>query len=134
MGVISKEALERIKEVSAKHRKEIQDFMPIINAELKSLSETQFIQKVCKGIGHEREDVKEGKTLYQCAYYNRRYFDKLNSGKRELIKLACDEPLIEVEVKGLAKFAFRCPNAGTRLCRMTDFKFSSNFEEKVKEF
>lgn len=134
MGLISKEALERIKEVSAKHRKEIQDFMPMINAELKSLNEIQFIQKVCKGIVHEREDVKEGDTLFQCAHSNRRYFDRLNSGKEHLIELTGDEPLIEVEVKGLARFAFRCPNAGTHLCRMTNFKFSSNFEEKVEKF
>jgi hypothetical protein len=133
MGLITEEQLRRIKEIAEQRAREIREFTPLVNFELKSFSEIQFIQKVCKG-EFDFINAKEGDFMFRCSISNRRYFDRLNSGKEHLIELTGDEPLIEVEVKGLARFAFRCPNAGTNPCRMADFKFSSNFEEKVKEF
>ena len=124
MGVISKEELERINEVIERRIREIREFTPLVNFELKSLNEIQFIQKVCKG-EFDFVSAKEGEYMFRCSLSNKRYFHRLNSGKKELLDYTKEIPLIEVEIAGLARFAVPCPYAGSRICLLKHFTYET---------
>lgn len=134
MGVITDEQLRRIKEIAEQRAREIREFTPLVNFELKSLNEIQFIQKVCKG-EFDFLNAKEGDFMFRCSVSNKRYFHRLNSGQIKLLNYTKEVPLIEVEVVGLARFAVPCPCAGKNMCRLKDFRYSSkSYEEKTDDF
>lgn len=127
MGVISKEELDRIKEVIEQRIREIREFTLLVNFELKSLNEIQFIKKVCKG-EFDFLNAKEGDYLFRCSISNKWYFHRLNSGQIKLLNYTKEIPLIEVEVAGLARFAVPCPYAGNRICLLKDFTYEMRKE------
>ena len=135
MGIITKEELEMINEVIEKRIREIKDFTPLINFELKSLNEIQFIKKVCKG-EFDFLNAKEGDYLFRCSISNKRYFHRLNSGQTELLNNTKEVPLIEVEIAGLARFAVPCPYTGNRICLLKDFTYETRkdaFRGEIKD-
>lgn len=135
MGLITEEQLQTIKEIAEQRIREIREFTPLVNFELKSLNEIQFIQKVCKG-EFDFINAKEGEYMFRCSYGNKRYFHRLNSGKKELLDYTKEVPLIEVEVAGLARFAVPCPHAESHICLLKGFAYTTKkdaFQGAVKD-
>ena len=129
MGIITERELEERIEVIQKIQKEIRQFTPIVKADLKHHSEAEFIKKVCNNIIEYRvSKAKEGDFLYQCSYFNRKYFDAKNS-KGRILK---EKPGIDVNVAGLAKFVVDCPHAGEFMCKLRDFVLNSSREKDIK--
>lgn len=133
MGLITEEQLRTTKDIAEKRIREIRGFTSLVNFELKSLNEIQFIQKVCKG-EFDFINAKEGEYMFRCSVSNKRYFHRLNSG--ELLDYTKEVPLIEVEIAGIARFAVPCPYAGNRICLLRNFSYTTKkeaFQGAVKD-
>ena len=128
--IITKEALSKHLEAIAKIQEEIRKFTPIVSEELKSLSDSDYISKVCNNsIDYKIRSASEGDFLFQCSNSNKRYFDRINRLKipSELIE---EKPGVEVNVAGLSKFMIDCPREGEFLCKLRYFTFGqNNFKE-----
>jgi hypothetical protein len=125
------QAVENIKKIQT----EIRQFIPIVKEELRNLSDSDFIFKVCNGrINEEIRAAKEGDRLFECSFHNKRYFDSINQEKNQEKKKenreSVDKPGINVNVAGLSKFIIDCPHAGEFLCKLRYFKFESKKEEE----
>ena len=128
--IITKEELNKHLEAIRKIQEEIRQFTPIVLGELKSLSDTEYMSKVCNNsIDYQIREDYEGDFLFQCSNSNRRYFDRINRLKipSELIE---EKPGVDVNVAGLSKFMIDCPHAGEFLCKLRDYTFGqNNFKE-----
>ena len=126
MGVITKEELERATQEIQRIQQEIRQFSPIVKADLENLDKAEYFSRVCNNhIEYRIKQAKEGDFLYQCAFYNRKYFNAKNHGR--ILK---ESPGIDVNVAGLAKFVVDCPHAGEFMCKLRDFIFK---QDKDKE-
>jgi len=124
--IITKEGFLKVTEAIKKIQEEIRKFTPVIKEELKSLSDSDYIAKVCNNhIDYEIRNAKEGDFLFQCSFHNKRYFDRINRLKipSELIE---DKAGVDVNVAGLSKFIMDCPREGEFLCKLRYFTFDSN--------
>jgi len=127
MGVITKEELERATQEIQKIQQEIRQFSPIVKADLEHFPEAEYLQKVCNNhIEYKIRQAKEGDFLYQCSFYNRKYFDAKNHGR-----ILREKPGIDVNVAGLAKFVVDCPHAGEFMCKLRDFKFEVHKDKET---
>ena len=126
MGVITKEELERATHAIQRIQQEIRQFSPIVKADLENLNEIEYFSRVCNNhIEYKIKQAKEGDFLYQCSFYNWKYFNAKNHGR-----ILREKPCIDVNVAGLAKFVVDCPHAGNFMCKLRDFKFE---QDKGKE-
>ena len=130
---------EFIKTIEAikKIQEEIRKFTPIVSEELKSLSDSDYIAKVCNNsIDYKIRNAKEGDFLFQCCHlYNKRYFDRINRLKIPA-GLIEEKAGVEVNVAGLSKFITDCPREGEFLCKLRDYTepvSSEDHKEKVKD-
>jgi hypothetical protein len=136
--LITKEELSKNLEVIKKIQEEIRKFTPIVKEELKSLSDSDYMSKVCNSsIDYKIRTAKEGDFLFQCCYlYNKRYFDRINRQKIPA-GLIEEKAGVEINIAGLSKFITDCPHAGEFLCKLryfTDSAFSQeDYKEKVKD-
>jgi len=134
--IITKEALNKHLEAIAKIQEEIRKFTPIVSEELKSLSDSDYISKVCNNsIDYKIRDAKEGDFLFQCSNSNKRYFDRINRLKMEA-RLQEEKPGVDVNVAGLSKFITDCPREGEFLCKLRYFiepVQGEDHKEKVKD-
>ena len=133
--IITKDELNKHLETIAKIQEEIRKFTPIVSEELKSLSDTDYISKVCNNpINYKIRTAKEGDFLFQCSLlHNKKYFDKINRLKMEA-RLQKEKPGVDVNVAGLSKFMIDCPREGEFLCKLRYFTFDqNNFKEEVKD-
>ena len=127
MGVITKEELERATQEIQRIQQEIRQFSPIVKADLENLDKAEYFSRVCNNhIEYKIKQAKEGDFLYQCALYNRKYFDAKNHGR-----ILREKPGIDVNVAGLAKFVVDCSHAGEFMCKLRDFTFKQKDEEKI---
>ena len=127
MGVITKEELERATQEIQKIQKEIRQFTPIVKADLENLNEAEYFSRVCNShIEYKIRQAKEGDFLYQCAFYNWKYFNAKNHGE-----ILGEKPGIDVNVAGLAKFVVDCPHAGEFMCKLRDFKFEVHKDKET---
>jgi hypothetical protein len=123
--IITKDELSKHLEAIRKIQEEIRQFTPIVLEELKSLSDSEYMSKVCNSsIDYEIREAYEGDFLFQCSNSNKRYFDRINRKKKfeetkefekaeELQRLLEDDkPGVDVNVAGLSKFMIDCPHAG----------------------
>ena len=135
--IMTREGLNKHLEAIAKTQEEIRKFTPIVSEELKSLSDSDYIAKVCNNsIDYKIRTAKEGDFLFQCSYlHNKRYFDRINRLKipSELIE---DKAGVDVNVAGISKFIIDCPRAGEFLCKLRYFtdpaQSGEDYKEKVK--
>jgi len=141
--IITKDELSKHLEAIRKIKEEIRQFTPIVLEELKSLSDTDYMSKVCNNsIDYKIRNASEGDFLFQCSNSNKRYFDRINRKKKfeetkEFKKaeglqrlLEDDKPGVDVNVAGLGKFMIDCPHAGEFLCKLRDYAFGqNNFKE-----
>ena len=125
--IITKEALSKHLEAIRKIQEEIRKFTPIVREELKSLSDSDYMSKVCNNhIDYQIREAYEGDFLFQCCHlYNKRYFDRINRLKMEA-RLQEEKAGIEVNVAGLSKFIMDCPREGEFLCKLRYFTFDSD--------
>ena len=124
--IITKEELNKHLEAIRKIQEEIRKFTPIVSEELKSLSDSDYMSKVCNNhIDYQIRNAKEGDFLFQCSFHNKKYFDKVNRLKipKELIE---EKAGVEVNVAGLSKFIMDCPREGEFLCKLRYFTFDQN--------
>jgi hypothetical protein len=135
--IVTKEGFLKVTEAIAKIQEEIRKFTPVISEELKSLSDSDYIAKVCNNsIDYKIRTAKEGDFIFQCSYHNKKYFDRINRLKipSELIE---DKAGVEVNVAGLSKFIIDCPRAGKFLCKLRYFtdpaQSGEDYKEKVKD-
>ena len=127
MGVITKEELEQATQEIQRIQQEIRQFTPIVKMDLEHQGEAEYLQKVCNNhIEYKIRQAKEGDFLYQCSFYNWKYFDVKNK-KGKILK---QNPCVDVNVAGLAKFVVDCPHAGNFMCKLRDFVFK---QDKDKE-
>jgi len=148
--IITKEGFLKVTEAIAKIQEEIRKFTPVISEELKSLSDSDYMSKVCNNsIDYKIRNAKEGDFLFQCSFHNKRYFDRINRKKKfleskefkkteELERLleSEDKAGVDVNVAGLSKFIIDCPHAGEFLCKLryyTEPVPSEDHKEKVKD-
>jgi len=143
---------EFIKTIEAikKIQEEIRKFTPVISEELKSLSDSDYMSKVCNNsIESKIRDAKEGDFLFQCSFHNKKYFDRVNRKKKleeakefkkaeELERLldSVDKAGVDVNVAGLSKFIIDCPHAGEFLCKLRYYiepVQGEDHKEKVKD-
>ena len=128
MSLITKEELERATQEIQKIQKEIRQFSPIVKADLENLDKAEYFSKVCNNhIEYRIRQAKEGDFLYQCSFYNWKYFDVKN--KRG--KILKQNPCVDVNVAGLAKFVVDCPHAGEFMCKLRDFKFEVHKDKET---
>jgi hypothetical protein len=141
--IITKDELSKHLEAIRKIQEEIRQFTPIVLGELKSLSDNEYMSKVCNSyIDYQIREAYEGDFLFQCSNSNKRYFDSINRKKKfeetkefkkaeELQRLLEeDKPGVDVNVAGLSKFMIDCPHAGEFLCKLRDYTFNqNNFKE-----
>ena len=126
MSLITKEELERATQEIQKIQKEIRQFSPIVRADLENLDKAEYFSRVCNNhIEYRIKQAKEGDFLYQCSFYNRKYFNAKNHGR-----ILRENPCVDVNVAGLAKFVVDCPHAGEFMCKLRDFIFK---QDKDKE-
>jgi hypothetical protein len=148
--IVTREGLNKHLEAIRKIQEEIRKFTPVIKEELKSLSDSDYISKVCNNhIDYEIRNAKEGDFLFQCSFHNKRYFDRINRLKKfleskefkkaeELERLldSVDKAGVDVNVAGLSKFITDCPRAGEFLCKLRYFtdpaRSGEDYKEKVK--
>ena len=124
--IITKDELNKHLETIAKIQEEIRKFTPIVSEELKSLSDSDYMSKVCNNhIDYQIRNAKEGDFLFQCSNSNKRYFDRINRLKipSELIE---EKPGVDVNVAGLSKFIMDCPREGEFLCKLRYYTFDQN--------
>ena len=129
--IITKEELNKHLEAIRKIQEEIRKFTPVISEELKSLSDSDYMSKVCNNsIDYKIRDAKEGDFLFQCSLlHNKKYFDRINRLKMEA-RLQEEKPGVDVNVAGLSKFMIDCPREGEFLCKLRYFTFGqNNFKE-----
>jgi hypothetical protein len=148
--IVTKGDFLRAVEAIAKIQEEIRKFTPVIKEELKSLSDSDYMSKVCNNhIDYEIRNAKEGDFLFQCSFHNKRYFDRINRLKKflelkefkkaeELERLldSVDKAGVDVNVAGLSKFITDCPRAGEFLCKLryyTEPVQGEDHKEKVKD-
>jgi len=148
--IITEEGLNKHLEVIRKIQEEIRKFTPIVSEELKSLSDSEYMSKVCNNhIDYQIRNAKEGDFLFQCSFHNKRYFDMVNRKKKleeakefkkaeQLQRLldSVDKAGVDVNVAGLSKFITDCPHAGEFLCKLRDYTEPVQGEahkEKVKD-
>jgi hypothetical protein len=149
--IVTKGDFLRAVEAIAKIQEEIRKFTPVIKEELRSLSGSDYMSKVCNNyIETKITTAKEGDFLFQCCYFhNKKYFDMINRKKKfleskefkkaeELERLleSEDKAGVEVNVAGLSKFITDCPHAGEFLCKLryyTEPVPSEDHKEKVKD-
>jgi len=83
--IITEEGLNKHLEAIRKIQEEIRKFTPVISEELKSLSDSDYMSKVCNdSIDYKIRDAKEGDFLFQCSFHKKRYFDRINRLKKFL--------------------------------------------------
>ena len=135
--IMTGEELNKHLEAITKIQKEIRQFTPVVKEELKSLSDSDYMSRVCNNsIDYKIRTAKEGDFLFQCCHlYNKRYFDRINRQKipAELIE---EKAGVEVNVAGLSKFITDCSYAGEFLCKLryyTEPVPSEDHKEKVKD-
>ena len=148
--IITKDELNKHLETIAKIQEEIRKFTPIVSEELKSLSDTDYMSKVCNNhIDYQIRNAKEGDFLFQCSFHNKKYFDRINRLKKfleskefkkaeELERLldSVDKAGVDVNVAGLSKFITDCPREGEFLCKLRDYTEpvqGEDHKEKVKD-
>jgi hypothetical protein len=142
--IMTKEALSKHLEAIRKIQEEIRQFTPIVREELKNLSDTDYMSKVCNNsIDYKIRNASEGDFLFQCSNSNRRYFDRVNRKKKfeeakefekaeqlAMLLESVDKPGVYVNVAGLSKFIMDCPREGEFLCKLRDYTFGqNNFKE-----
>ena len=125
--IITKEEFSKHLEAIAKIQEEIRKFTPIVSEELKSLSDSDYISKVCNNsIDYKIRSASEGDFLFQCSLlHNKKYFDKVNRLKIPP-RLIEDKAGVDVNVAGLSKFMIDCPREGEFLCKLRYFTFDSD--------
>ena len=148
--IITEEGLNKHLEAIRKIQEEIRKFTPVISEELKSLSDSEYMSKVCNShIDYKIRTAKEGDFLFQCSFHNKRYFDRINRLKKfleskefkkaeELERLleSVDKAGVDVNVAGLSKFITDCPREGEFLCKLRDYTEpvqGEDHKEKVKD-
>ena len=160
--IITEEGLNKHLEAIRKIQEEIRKFTPIVSEELKSLSDSDYMTKVCNNsIDYKIRDAKEGDFLFQCSNSNKRYFDRANRKKKleeakelNLMKKSTgykglkkaeqlerllepeDKAGVDVNVAGLSKFITDCPREGEFLCKLRDYTEpvqGEDHKEKVKD-
>ena len=148
--IVTKGEFIKTIEAIAKIQEEIRKFTPVISEELKSLSDSDYMSKVCNdSIDYKIRDAKEGDFLFQCSFHNKRYFDRINRLKKfleskefkkaeELERLleSVDKAGVDVNVAGLSKFIMDCPREGEFLCKLRDYielVQGEDHKEKVKD-
>ena len=160
--IVTKGEFIKTIEAIAKIQEEIRKFTPVISEELKSLSDSDYMSKVCNdSIDYKIRDAKEGDFLFQCSFHNKRYFDRINLLKKsadyngvnrkkkfleskefkkaeELERLldSVDKAGVDVNVAGLSKFITDCPREGEFLCKLRDYTEpvqGEDHKEKVKD-
>ena len=148
--IITEEGLNKHLEAIRKIQEEIRKFTPIVSEELKSLSDSEYMSKVCNNsIDFKIRTAKEGDFLFQCSFHNKKYFDRINRKKKfleskefkkaeELERLleSEDKAGVDVNVAGLSKFIIDCPHAGKFLCKLRDYTEpvqGEDHKEKVKD-
>jgi hypothetical protein len=148
--IVTREGLNKHLEAIRKIQEEIRKFTPIVSEELKSLSDSDYMTKVCNNhIDYEIRNAKEGDFLFQCSFHNKRYFDRINRKKKfeeakefkkaeQLQRLleSEDKAGVDVNVAGLSKFIMDCPHAGEFLCKLRDYTEpvqGEDHKEKVKD-
>ena len=133
--ILTKEELDKHLEVISKIQKEIRQFIPIVEEELKNLSDSDYMSKVCHNyIEYKVRSAKEGDFLFQCNYFhNQKYFDRVNRQKELPLEFTEDKAEVEVNVAGLSKFAINCPRAGNFLCKLRYFKYEQeDYKKEIK--
>ena len=125
--IITKEELNKHLEAIRKIQEEIRKFTPIVSEELKSLSDSDYMSKVCNNsIDYKIRSASEGDFLFQCSLlHNKKYFDRINRLKMEA-RLQEEKPGVDVNVAGLSKFIMDCPREGEFLCKLRYFTFDSD--------
>jgi hypothetical protein len=148
--IITEEGLNKHLKAIRKIQEEIRKFTPVISEELKSLSDSDYMSKVCNNhIDYKIRTAKEGDFLFQCSFHNKKYFDRVNRKKKleeakefkkaeELAMLldSVDKAGVDVNVAGLSKFITDCPREGEFLCKLRDYTEPVQGEahkEKVKD-
>jgi hypothetical protein len=160
--IMTREGLNKHLEAIRKIQEEIRKFTPVVSEELKSLSDSEYMSKVCNNsIDYKIRTAKEGDFLFQCSFHNKRYFDMVNRKKKleeakelnlmkkstgykglkkaeELERLldSVDKAGVDVNVAGLSKFIMDCPREGEFLCKLRDYTEPVQGEahkEKVKD-
>jgi len=134
--IMTREGLNKHLEAIAKIQEEIRKFTPIVSEELKSLSDSEYMSKVCNNlIDYKITTAKEGDFLFQCSFHNKRYFDRINRQKKPA-GLIDDKAGVDVNVAGISKFIIDCPRAGEFLCKLRYFtdpaQSGEDYKEKVK--
>ena len=83
--IITKEGFLKVTEAIKKIQEEIRKFTPVISEELKSLSDSDYMSRVCNNsIDYKIRTALQGDFLFQCCHlYNKRYFDRINRLKME---------------------------------------------------
>jgi hypothetical protein len=146
--IVTKGEFIKTIETIKKIQEEIRKFTPIVSEELKSLSDSDYIAKVCNNsIETKITTAKEGDFLFQCSFHNKRYFDRINLLKRSADykglnrqKIPAgfieDKAGVDVNVAGISKFITDCPRAGEFLCKLRYFtdpaRSGEDYKEKVK--
>ena len=125
--IITKEELNKHLEAIRKIQEEIRKFTPIVSEELKSLSDSDYMSKVCNNhIDYQIRNAYEGDFLFQCSLlHNKKYFDRINRLKMEA-RLQEEKPGVDVNVAGLSKFIMDCPREGEFLCKLRYYTFDQN--------
>ena len=160
--IITREGLNKHLEAIRKIQEEIRKFTPIVSEELKSLSDSEYMSKVCNNsIDYKIRTAKEGDFLFQCSFHNKKYFDRINRKKKleeakelnlmkkstgykglkkaeQLQRLldSVDKAGVDVNVAGLSKFITDCPREVEFLCKLRDYTEPIQGEahkEKVKD-
>jgi len=128
---ITRESFMSTMEIIKHITDEIRELKPKAEAILKSMSEREFMSKVCNHtIGVNDNDAE---VSFECAYHNKKYFDAVNREYRERYYLdsmtgkierkKIDKPGVNVWFKGRAKFIVDCPFAGSDICKLRYFTF-----------
>jgi hypothetical protein len=148
--IITREGLNKHLEAIRKIQEEIRKFTPVVSEELKSLSDSEYMSKVCNNsIDYKIRTAKEGDFLFQCSFHNKKYFDRINRKKKleeakefkkaeQLQRLldSVDKAGVDVNVAGLSKFITDCPREGEFLCKLRDYTEpvqGEDHKEKVKD-
>jgi len=146
--IVTQEEFIKTIEAIKKIQEEIRKFTPVISEELRTLSDSDYMSKVCNNhIDYKIRNAKEGDFLFQCSFHNKRYFDRINLLKRSADYkgvnrqkippgLIEDKAGVDVNVAGLSKFITDCPHVGEFLCKLRYFtdpaRSGEDYKEKVK--
>jgi len=135
--IITKEGFLKVTEAIKKIQEEIRKFTPVISEELKSLSDSDYMSRVCNNsIDYKIRTALQGDFLFQCCHlYNKRYFDRINRLKIPA-GLIEEKAGVDVNVAGLSKFIMDCPREGEFLCKLryyTEPVPGEAHKEKVKD-